>query len=163
MGESESTRGPVADGYNGPGAKRGEQGGFASIRAVPGPLGISPDDILVVRARGDGRSSLLNLSVPTRRTASPFRAPMPTTRDEWTEARVPIREFVAQSFDEVVEGAGPVDAAQVNAIGITLGDGQPGEFALEVATIGLEPSKDEPSRRARRPGQREQEAPSPAT
>lgn len=116
-------------------------GGFASIRSVPEPLPISSDDVLVVRARGDGRSYLLNLYVPTRRTAYSFRAPMPTTRGEWTETRVPIREFVAQSYGEPVEGAGPVDAEQVNAIGITLSDGEPGAFELEVSSIGLEPAE----------------------
>ncbi|MEW4569554.1 CIA30 family protein [Tautonia sp. JC769] len=112
-------------------------GGFASIRSVPKQLGLESDDVLVVRVRGDGRDYLLNLYVPTTRIAYSYRAPMPTVANEWTEVRVPIREFVANSFGRPVEGAGPVDPDQVTSIGITLSDKQPGGFTLEVASIGV--------------------------
>jgi hypothetical protein len=62
---------------------------------------------------------------------------MPTVAGEWTEARVPVREFVANSFGRPVPGAGPVDPTRVTSIGITLSDKQPGGFTLEVASIGV--------------------------
>ncbi|WP_169974621.1 CIA30 family protein [Tautonia rosea] len=121
-------------------------GGFASIRSVPGRLGLKLDDVLVLRVRGDGREYLLNLYVPTIRTAYSFRAPMPTVAGEWIEARVPVRDFVANSFGRPIPGAGPVDPERVTSVGITLSDKKPGTFALEVASIGVEAAKaDEPT------------------
>jgi monofunctional biosynthetic peptidoglycan transglycosylase len=55
-------------------------GGFASVRSVPKPLGLSADDTIVVRVRGDGREYLLNLYVPTRQIAFSHRATIPTRK-----------------------------------------------------------------------------------
>lgn len=116
-------------------------GGFASIRSVPGQMNLGPDDVIVLRVRGDGREYLLNLFVPTNRIAYSYRAPMPTVAGKWIDVRVPIQAFVANSFGRPVPGAGPVDPKRVTSIGITLSDKKPGDFTLEVASIGVETSR----------------------
>ncbi|WP_152053027.1 CIA30 family protein [Tautonia marina] len=123
-------------------------GGFASIRSVPGQMNLGPDDVIVLRVRGDGREYLLNLYVPTTRIAYSYRAPMPTVAGKWIDVRVPIQAFVANSFGRPVPGAGPVDPKRVTSIGITLSDKKSGSFTLEVASIGVESARlKEPSTR----------------
>jgi monofunctional biosynthetic peptidoglycan transglycosylase len=110
-------------------------GGFASVRSRRAGLGLKPDDILVLRLRGDGREYLLNLYVPTLRMASSYRAAIPTKAGEWTEVRIPLADCYATSFGNKVPNAGPVDAPRVDSIGFMLSDKKPGPFTLEIAWV----------------------------
>ena len=49
--------------------------------------------------------------------------------------------FEATSFGRVVKDAGPVDPAEVNALGLLLGDKKAGPFKLEVEWIKVERAK----------------------
>jgi NADH dehydrogenase [ubiquinone] 1 alpha subcomplex assembly factor 1 len=69
-------------------------GGFASIRSRPANPGLDADDTLVVRLKGDGGEYVLYLHTQSRRTAFSYRAPWPTTKDEWPEDRVRLTDFV---------------------------------------------------------------------
>lgn len=110
-------------------------GGFASVRSRPRPLGLAAEDRVAVRLRGDGREYTLNLYVPTSRVAFSYRVPIQTKADEWIEIAIPLKDFQATSFGRPVPSAGPVDASQVNSLGFLLGDKKPGKFRLEVAWI----------------------------
>jgi monofunctional biosynthetic peptidoglycan transglycosylase len=85
--------------------------------------------------RGDGREYQLNLYTAERRMAFSYRAPARTRRGEWIEVRIPLNQFEATSFGQVVAGAGPVDPASVTSVGFLLAEKTPGPFALEVAWI----------------------------
>lgn len=117
-------------------------GGFASVRSVPRTLGLAANDTIVLRVRGDGREYSLNLYLPTRRMATSYRARIPTAKDQWTEVAVPVKEFVETSFGRIVQDAGPVDAAKVNAVGFMLSDKQSGPFRLEVEWIKVRNAAD---------------------
>lgn len=114
-------------------------GGFTSVRSRRKPLGLSLDDAITVRLRGDGRTYMLNLYVPTRRVAYSFRAELPTKRDQWLETTVPVREFYATSFGRKIRGADPVDADKVNSLGFMLSDKNPGTFELEIDWVKAGP------------------------
>ena len=58
-------------------------GGFASVRSRPRPLGLQTGDTLVARVRGDGREYQLNLYTSGRTTAFSYRAPVKTRSGEW--------------------------------------------------------------------------------
>ena len=124
-------------------------GGFTSVRSKPQSLGLSMDDSLVVRVRGDGREYTLNLYVPTSRTAFSYRASIQTKEGKWTEAILPIKDFYATSFGRRIENADPVDAAKVNSLGFLLSDKKPGPFTLEVAWIKLAGQSAEDRRQTR--------------
>lgn len=109
-------------------------GGFASVRSSGTKLGLEKGDSIVVRVRGDGREYSLNLYVPRPRIAFSYRATLRTQQDEWIEARVPLDKFVATSFGRVVRNQ-PLDPAEVNGLGILLGDKKAGPFKLEVDWI----------------------------
>ncbi|MFW6171643.1 MAG: CIA30 family protein [Planctomycetota bacterium] len=124
-------------------------GGFTSVRSKPQSLGLSDNDSIAVRVRGDGREYTLNLYIPTSRTAFSYRASIQTEKGEWMEARLPISDFHATSFGRRVENADPVDATKVNSLGFLLGDKKAGPFKLEVAwikVVGSSPEQQKPVR-----------------
>jgi NADH dehydrogenase [ubiquinone] 1 alpha subcomplex assembly factor 1 len=110
-------------------------GGFASVRSKPKALGLTSDDSIVVRVRGDGREYTLNLYTPTLRMAFSYRATIKTKAGEWVEVSLPLRDFYATSFGNKVPDAGPVDAGKVNSVGFLLSDKRAGPFKLEVEWI----------------------------
>ena len=115
-------------------------GGFASVRTRPTELGLNADDTLVVRVKGDGREYVLNIYTKNRRTAFSYRAPLPTTKDEWTEVAVPLDEFIPTAFGRRVQGMGPVEPDQINGLGFMLSDKNPGPFKLEVDWLKIMPA-----------------------
>lgn len=100
------------------------------------------DGTLVARVKGDGRRYTLNLYPPNRRIAFSYRFEFQTSKDEWMEIRVPLKNFVATSFGRIVDGAGPVDPQKVNSMGFLLGDKRAGPFKLEIDWIKFEAASD---------------------
>jgi NADH dehydrogenase [ubiquinone] 1 alpha subcomplex assembly factor 1 len=113
-------------------------GGFASVRTRPKKLDLKKGDSLVLRVRGDGREYNLNLYVPRPLIAFSYRAEFKTKKDEWSEVELPLDKFVATSFGRVVQNQ-PLDASEVNGLGILLGDKKAGPFRLEVEWIKASP------------------------
>ena len=68
-----------------------------------------------------------------------YRAKFRTQKDEWIEVRIPMNEFVATSFGRVVRNQ-ELDPAEVNGLGILLGDKKPGAFQLEIDWIKADTS-----------------------
>jgi NADH dehydrogenase [ubiquinone] 1 alpha subcomplex assembly factor 1 len=113
-------------------------GGFASVRTKPTDLDIKAGDTLVVRVKGDGREYVLNLYTKSRRMAFSYRAPLPTTKDTWTEVRVPLEDFIPTAFGRRVQGRGVVEPDQINGLGFMLADKKPGRFQMQVEWVKVE-------------------------
>jgi NADH dehydrogenase [ubiquinone] 1 alpha subcomplex assembly factor 1 len=113
-------------------------GGFASVRTKPKPLGLRPGDALLVKVKGDGRDYSLNLYLDRPLIAFSYRAALPTKKGEWVEVRLPLDQFEATSFGRVVKNAGAVKPAEVNALGVMLSDKKAGPFQLELEWIKVE-------------------------
>ena len=115
-------------------------GGFASVRTKPMDLDINAGDTLVIRVKGDGREYVVNIYTKTRRMSFSYRAPLPTSKDEWTEVSVPLEEFIPTAFGKRVQGMGPVEPDQINGIGFMLSDKKSGTFRLEVDWVKRRPA-----------------------
>jgi monofunctional biosynthetic peptidoglycan transglycosylase len=113
-------------------------GGFASVRTKPTELDIKAGDTIVLRVKGDGREYVLNLYTKSRRMAFSYRAALPTTKDEWTEVRIPLEDFVPKAFGRRVQGMGPVEPDQINGLGFMLSDKKPGKFQMQVEWVKVE-------------------------
>jgi NADH dehydrogenase [ubiquinone] 1 alpha subcomplex assembly factor 1 len=113
-------------------------GGFASVRTKPTELDIKAGDTIVVRVKGDGREYVLNLYTKSRRMAFSYRAALPTTKDERTEVRVPLEDFIPTAFGRRVQGMGPVEPSQINGLGFMLSDQKPGKFQMQVEWVKVE-------------------------
>jgi NADH dehydrogenase [ubiquinone] 1 alpha subcomplex assembly factor 1 len=114
-------------------------GGFASVRTKPKDLGFKAGDTIVVRVKGDGREYVLNLYTKSRRMAFSYRAPLPTTKDEWTEVAIPLKDFVPTAFGRRVQGMGPIEPDQISGLGFMLADKKPGMFQMQVEWVKVEP------------------------
>lgn len=64
-----------------------------------------------------------------------YRAPLPTTKDEWTEVSVQLDEFIPTAFGRRVQGMRPVEPDQINGLGFMLSDKRAGPFKLEVEWV----------------------------
>ncbi len=113
-------------------------GGFASVRTKPKNLGLEKDDTVVAKVRGDGREYMLNLYPNKQRVAYSYRATVQTKKDEWIEVKIPLDKFEATSFGRVVQDAGTVKPAEINAMGFMLGDKKAGTFKMEIEWIKVE-------------------------
>jgi NADH dehydrogenase [ubiquinone] 1 alpha subcomplex assembly factor 1 len=107
-------------------------GGFASVRTKPADFDIKAGDTLVIRVKGDGREYVLNIYTKSRRMAFSYRAPLPTTKDEWQEVEIPLADFIPTAFGRRVQGMGPVEPDQINGLGVMLSDKKPGKFQMQV-------------------------------
>jgi len=113
-------------------------GGFASVRTKPTNLDIRTGDTLVVRVKGDGREYVMNIYTKSRRMAFSYRAPLPTTKDEWREVEIPLAEFIPTAFGRRVQGMGPVEPDQISGLGFMLSDKKPGKFQMQVEWVKVE-------------------------
>jgi len=113
-------------------------GGFASVRSKSKKLGLETGDTLVAKVKGDGREYTLNLYPARSRTAFSYRATIKTKKGEWIEVKVPLDEFEATSFGQVVREAGAVKPEEVSSVGFLLGDKKAGPFKMEIEWIKVE-------------------------
>lgn len=112
-------------------------GGFASIRSRPRPLGITNSGSIALRVKGDGRRYTFNLYTPDRRTAFSYQMQFDTRAGEWMEISLPVSGFVAHSFGRRVSGMS-LNASRVQSIGILLGDKREGPFEIVVDWIRVQ-------------------------
>ena len=119
-------------------------GGFASTRSRATQLGLKQGDTIVLRVKGDGRKYTFNAYVPRRRMAFSYRTEFQTSKDQCVDVRIPVSQLVATSFGRVVRGA-TLDPAEVNSVGILLGDKKPGAFQIMIKSIDVESTSESDS------------------
>jgi NADH dehydrogenase [ubiquinone] 1 alpha subcomplex assembly factor 1 len=111
-------------------------GGFSSIRSGGPTRDLSAAKLIVLRVKGDGRTYRLQLATNAefRRSRISYQAEFPTKAGEWTEVAVPLAALVPQFRGQKLSGP-PLDRTRIEEIGLSLADGNPGSFALEIAWI----------------------------
>jgi monofunctional biosynthetic peptidoglycan transglycosylase len=111
-------------------------GGFSSVRSGGPPRDLSAVQAIVLRVRGDGRTYRLQLATNAefRRSRISYQAEFATRNGEWTEVTVPLAGLVPQFRGQRLSGP-PLDRSRIEEIGLSLADGNPGAFALEVDWI----------------------------
>ena len=114
-------------------------GGFSSIRSGGPTRDLQAAKAIMLRVKGDGRTYRLQLATNAefRRARISYQAEFPTKRGEWTEVTVPLASLVPQVRGQKLSGP-PLDRTRIEEIGLSLSDGNPGAFALEVDWIKAE-------------------------
>ncbi len=114
-------------------------GGFAQIYSPTEIADFSDYSTVRLRVKGDGRTYQFRIATEDRYRSSriAYRANFPTEDGKWTEVTLPFDSF-APSFRGRILSGPPLDLTGVRQIAFLLGDGNPGEFALEVDWIGLQ-------------------------
>lgn len=114
-------------------------GGFSSVRSGGPTRDLSAADAIVLRVKGDGRTYRLQLATNAqyRRSRISYQAEFPTQIGTWVEVRVPLATMIPQFRGQILSGP-PLNRARIEEIGLSLADGNPGAFALEVDWIRAE-------------------------
>jgi NADH dehydrogenase [ubiquinone] 1 alpha subcomplex assembly factor 1 len=112
-------------------------GGFASVRTVPAPLGVPGARAVRLEVRGDGRRYKLNLKTDEAFDGVQYQAAFATPAGTWTTITLPLSSFAAKHRGRDVPGAPPLDPARIVTLGFLISDRQTGPFRLEVRSIDL--------------------------
>ena len=114
-------------------------GGFSSIRSG-GPIrDLSAAQVIVLRVKGDGRRYRLQLATDAqyRRSRISYQAEFPTQVGTWLEVHVPLATLVPMFRGQTLSGP-KLDRSRIEEVGVSLADGNPGAFALEIDWIKAE-------------------------
>jgi monofunctional biosynthetic peptidoglycan transglycosylase len=114
-------------------------GGFSSIRSGGLTRDLSAAQAIVLRVKGDGRSYRLQIATDAqyRRARVSYQAEFPTKIGTWVEVRVPLATLVPMFRGQTLSGP-KLDRSRIEEIGVSLADGNPGAFSLEVDWIRAE-------------------------
>jgi monofunctional biosynthetic peptidoglycan transglycosylase len=113
-------------------------GGFASVRSAPAPLGLEGSGGLRIELEGDGRTWLFTVrraDVPLR--AGSYRVALPTEAGTTSVHEVTWADFQPTSFGRPVRGAPALDSdlSQLESIGLMVADKQPGPFSVTLRSV----------------------------
>ncbi|MDT8323241.1 MAG: CIA30 family protein [Bacteroidota bacterium] len=110
-------------------------GGFASVRSVPGKYALGDFDGLRLRIRGDGRTYRLRLRMDEGFDGVAYQAAFPTEVGAWTTVDIPFSSFRATYRGRDIPTAPALDAGNIRQVGFMIADRQEGAFRLEIALI----------------------------
>ncbi len=110
-------------------------GGFASVRSLPGPRKLSGCDTFIIRAQGDGHRYKFTARMNPSFDRAIYQAAFETTPGVWEEHHLPLTEFIATFRGRVLPGEPPLDSARITSLGFLISDRQAGSFQLKVAWI----------------------------
>lgn len=117
-------------------------GGFSSVRSAPldkAPVGATG---FRLRVKGDGRRYQFRVRTDGNFDGVSYRSEFETTKDEWREVALELKEFAAVFRGNVLKDYPALSADRVVTVGFLLADKTPGSFRLEVDWIGaVDPEK----------------------
>jgi len=113
-------------------------GGFASVRTPPRDWDAAGAQAFLLRVRGDGKTYKFTVRTSDGFDGIQYQSRFTTTAGEWTDVRLPVREFVATFRGRKVPFAASLDPAKARAIGFMISDKQAGPFELLVDRIAIE-------------------------
>lgn len=112
-----------------------DKGGFASIRAR-GAFDLRHATGVRLRVRGDGRDYQLRIATDARHRGSnvSWRGDFSTRDGAWQDVVVAFVDMQPTYRGTVLDGPA-LDVAKIEEVGLLIGDGQAGDFVLDVASI----------------------------
>ncbi len=119
-------------------------GGFSQVQTTVAEAAFKDATGIEARVRGDGRTYTFDVRCSdVRMMAGSFQTKFDTVAGEWKTVRLPFDQFRLHSFGRLVSNAPKLTPERVESIGVTLSDGNPGAFQLDidfVRAIGSEGS-----------------------
>ena len=112
-------------------------GGFASVRSLPGARGRPGATACVIEVRGDGKQYKLSLLTDDGFDSLNHQAGFAPDAHGWQTIRLPLADFRASFRGRAVPGAAAIDPARIRQVGLMIAARQAGPFALEIRRIGL--------------------------
>ena len=109
-------------------------GGFASIRALPCEYGLAGAIALVLRVRGVGKTYKFGIRTDDAYGGVRYQMRFTTQAGEWQDIHLPINEFHPTFRGRTVQ-APTLDPARIRVFGLLIADRKAGPFRLVVETI----------------------------
>jgi monofunctional biosynthetic peptidoglycan transglycosylase len=110
-------------------------GGFASVRALPASHNLLGCTAFVIRVRGDGQRYKFTVRTDPSFDSAIYQCSFATKKDEWEEHRLPLKQFIPTFRGRTLPGEPPLDPVKISSVGFLISDKQSGPFQLEVAWI----------------------------
>lgn len=114
-----------------------QNGGFASVRSIPGERGQAGTTTCLIEARGVPRQFKLSLLTDDGFDSINYQAGFTTTGNDWQSISLPLSKFRASFRGREVPDAPALDPARIRQVGLLIAGRQAGPFALEIRRIGL--------------------------
>jgi NADH dehydrogenase [ubiquinone] 1 alpha subcomplex assembly factor 1 len=112
-------------------------GGFASVRSTPGNRGLGGATTCLIEVRGENKQYKLSLITDDAFDSVNYQASFAPAATEWQTLHLPLAAFRASFRGRDVPGAPPLDPARIRQLGLIIGAGQSGSFALDIRQISL--------------------------
>ena len=109
-------------------------GGFASIRALPCEYSLTGAVALVLRVRGDGKTYKVGIRTDDAYDGVQYQSRFTTQAGKWQDIRLPINEFHPTFRGRTVQ-APTLDPVRIRVFGLLISDRQAGPFRLVVESI----------------------------
>ena len=109
-------------------------GGFASIRALPCEYGLAGVSTLILRVQGDCKTYKFGIRTDHAYDGVQYQMRFTTQAGEWQDIHLPINEFQATFRGRTVQ-APALDPARIRVFGLLISDRQAGPFQLVVESI----------------------------
>ncbi|MEQ9096051.1 MAG: CIA30 family protein [Phycisphaerales bacterium] len=111
-------------------------GGFSQVRTAVDGADFEGAQGIEVEVRGDGRTYKFDVRLSNvRMMAGAYQQDFKTTEGTWETVRLPFEGFRLYSFGRLVSGAPEIIPTNIESIGVSLSDKQPGPFQLDVRSI----------------------------
>ena len=112
-------------------------GGFASVRSIPGHRGQPEAQACQIEVRGPIKQFKLSLLTDDGLDNRSYQASFATSGNEWQALTLPVTAFRASFRGRTVPGAPPLDPARVRQVGLMIAARQAGPFTLDIRRISL--------------------------
>jgi hypothetical protein len=110
-------------------------GGFASIRSKPAPLGLAGAHGLELELMGDGHTYKLSIRLDSDQDGISYQANLTPPSSSVSHTRIAFVELVPMWRGRRVPDAQPFDPARAAQVGFVIGDEQAGAFELGLVAI----------------------------
>jgi monofunctional biosynthetic peptidoglycan transglycosylase len=110
-------------------------GGFASIRAMPEGLDLSGYTGVRIRIKGDGRTYQFRIRTNRNSGEIAYKHDFTTITDTWTEIDFPFVSFVPTYRGRILRNVPELVASDIKQLGFLIADKKAGSFKLIVDEI----------------------------
>lgn len=112
-------------------------GGFASVRCIPGDRGQPGAQVCHIDVRGPTKQFKVSLLTDNGFDSLSYQAGFAPSGNGWQSLSLPVTAFSASFRGRPVPGAPPLDPARVRQVGLMIAARQAGPFTLDIRRISL--------------------------
>ncbi|MFZ2988172.1 CIA30 family protein [Ideonella sp.] len=114
-----------------------QKGGFASVRSIPGELGLAGAEACLIELRGDNKQFKLSLLTDDGFDSLNYQASFTPKGNDWQTLHLALADFRATFRGREVTDATSLDPARIRQVGLMIAARQADYFELHIRRICL--------------------------